>query len=147
MKRAIAIGTMLAFVASQALAAAPACDNTGKLSAARLTMMLPGKYVCVGSFPNATWNELHGGAANNTGTIADIITDYKKGPGSDDPEEQVGTYNISGGADGQVQYNYGSGGVYSFYVKPITLSTTSTLLFCPKQTGMDLIVNVQSGHC
>src|SRR6185436_20314716 len=120
MKRAIAIGTMLAFVASQALAAAPACDNTGKLSAARLTMMLPGKYVCVGTFPNATWNELHGGAANNTGSISDIITDYKKGPGDPvDPSEQVGTYSITGGAAaGQITYNYGSGGSPTFYVKP-----------------------------
>jgi len=138
MKRAVAIGIVLTFGASQALAVNATC-NPG-LSGNDIAALVLNKYVCNGVWPNNTWNELHNGTT---------ITDFKKGPSDPvDPSTVVGTYSISplsNAANGIITYTYtGSATTYSYNVKQ---NSGSSYFFCPTGAGADLTLNVQTTHC
>ena len=142
MKRAVSIGTLLSFVASQAMAV-NCTDGAVKPSAANLTSLLQGKSVCNASGP-IQWNEKHDGAASGN------IVEYGMGE-----NEVIGTYSIAsegpvGAEYGVVTYDYGNGFVYSYFAKRIkVLGGVYTLWFCTTHSndGLDMIVKVQTGHC
>ena len=101
--------------------------------------LLVGKYACV----HNQWNELHSGGASGT------VTDFKKGPSDPvDPSEQVGTYTITAGSGAsydRIQYNYGSGGTYTYAITPKAGTTAGTYSFCNISTGAIISVTVQAG--
>lgn len=136
MKRAVAIGIVLAFGTSQAALGATC---SGGLSGPNIAALVLNKYVCNGVWPNNTWNERHDGSN---------ITDYKMGPSDPkDPSTVVGSYTTSTGnsANGTITYTYtGSATTYSYNVK---LNSGSSYFFCPTGAGADLTLNVQSTHC
>lgn len=74
-----------------------------------LQRILSNKTVCA-SLGAERWKEFH----NSSGTLFD----YKRGPSDPvDPTKQVGNWSASGTeTSAQVTYNYGSGGIYSYYV-------------------------------
>jgi hypothetical protein len=135
------IGFIL-IAASSGQAFAQGCAGQPNLTGGRIANLVPGNYTCVGSSPNAQWNELLSGAAGST---SGTVTDYKLGPPpSTDPTTQVGTYAISGADIGVLVYSYTGGGSFSYNIS----GTSSPYNFCPVGGGgTTLIVNVQPGHC
>lgn len=87
-----------------------ACTGT-PLDAATLTTLIDGKTVC-GRSGTDTWQEEH--------RVGGDLYDYKKGPNDPiDPEEKVGTWNISSGMGhgaGAVTYTYSGGDSFSYLV-------------------------------
>lgn len=87
-----------------------ACTGT-PLTTTQLTSLLTGNMVCA-SHGGDRWQEEH--------RVGGQLWDYKKGPGDPiDPEEQVGTWTITGAtghAAGLVNYMYSGGSTYSYTV-------------------------------
>jgi hypothetical protein len=109
-----------------------ACTG-GSLNQTQLAALLTGNTVCAvrGS---ERWQELHlaGGS----------VVDFKRGPADPvDPSETVGTWSIIGtGTNATVQYNYGSGGTYTYTVFS---NGGTSYSFCAGAT--DLVVTVKAG--
>jgi hypothetical protein len=133
----VASVSVLAFVASHAMAACP----TGALTNAGIKTALAGaagasKYHCAirGS---EKWNESLGNT--NTGNNADngTVTDYKKGAGDPvDPTGTVGTWTI---ANDTITYNYGPGAIFTYSV-----TGTGPYTFCDVGTSATLVVSVST---
>jgi hypothetical protein len=137
--RPVFIVGFILFAASSGQAFAQGCAGLPNLTGGRIATLVAGNYTCVGSSPNATWNELLTGSATGT------VTDYKLGPSSPtDPTTQVGTYAVSGADIGVLVYSYTGGGSFSYNIS----GTSSPYNFCPVGGGgTTLIVNVQPGPC
>ncbi len=121
MRQVIAVGTILAFVTSQALAQGINC-NAGpgrtQLSQMQIQTEIDGHYACGnnGGDGSTGWNELHDG-----GTIKEV-GDHSG------PPEPVGTYAISdSGGLGVITYNY-DGPTYAFNVT--RMGTGNLYMFC-----------------
>ena len=133
-------GVLLFSIGGYALAAVP-CAPGARMSSTQISTLVVGNYTCVGTFPNATWNELLSGGT---------ITDYKLGPSSvTDPSQVLGTYTI-GGQDnndpgGTVTYSYSGGGSFAWFID--VNHTGNVYTFCPTGGGSNLAVNVQPAHC
>ena len=130
---------LLAAVSERALAA---CNGLSTLTGGQVASLVPGNYTCVGTFPNATWNE------QLVGSTSGVVTDYKLGPASaTDPTKQVGTYTITGADIGILTYNYGGGGTYTYIIS----GSGSPYNFCQTTgttpNGTVFTVNVQPNHC
>lgn len=121
------------------------------ISNASLSNLLNNHYACVGSSPNASWNELH---------TSGYVLDYKMGPpatGNNDPSDTLahptGSYGTTGGTTGLVTYTYGSSSfgynVYQSGTGTVTATTFSagTFSFCTTTGGQNLLVTVQAAHC
>ncbi len=72
------------------------------MSDAEISSQLGGNTVCA-VLGNEQWQEWHNG-----GTIWEL--------GNKVGGEEVGTWSVSGGTDGTVTYNYGTGGTYMYAV-------------------------------
>lgn len=138
----IAVTCLMSLIGTQAMAqtcAATPVDT--RLTPAALQSAVVNKYVCVGTFPTATWNEFH------TGSSGGAVVDYKLGPPpSTDPTATVGNYVISSsGKDGIITYNYTGGGSFSFYVQN---KGAGQYYFCPTAGGGSVITaTIQAAHC
>lgn len=117
------------------------------IDAAQVTNLLNNRYACVGTSPNADWNELHSGG---------FVLDYKKGPAdkvdpSDTLAHPTGTYAITA-LPGTVTYTYPGGHVYGYTIHAngtgtIPWSKPGTYSFCTTTGGLNLLVTVQATHC
>ena len=113
------------------------CAGT-PLSQSALQTLVSGKYVCAGTFPNATWNELHN---------AGVVTDYKLGPTDPkDPSTVVASYAVGAvNGYGDITYNYNNGqNVYTYFVIPVSGNTYN---FCNVFTYQTYALSVQGTHC
>ena len=147
MKPVLIVGSILLGLSTQQ-AAAQTCNTGARLTVAQLAALLPGKYACYGpgAWPAVTWNERHSGGA---GSISGSVTDFKKGPTDPvDPTSVVGTYSITqniAAKSGQVTYNYGAGGTYSYYVFANLGTKTPSVgnySFCTTGGGINIPVTV-----
>ena len=152
---ALALGTTEAIAAT--CPTVPTSVSAGSyLTGPQIRNLLSSKYACVGTFPNASWNELH------TGTFSGSVTDFKKGPTDPvDPTKAVGTYAVTGvnfplnkQGPGYVTYTYsGGGGTYDYYIynsNGLLLTNTTappgTYSFCVRTAGTALDVKVSVGN-
>lgn len=120
------------------------CSTGVEISRTQVTNLLTNKYACVGTPPNASWNELHSGGN---------VIDYKLGPTDPvDPSKTVGTYTFSGQTTGTVTYNYGSGGTYAYTIRnnlggTLGVGGSGTFSFCGTGGAPNLAVKVQASNC
>ncbi|MDR3533266.1 MAG: hypothetical protein P4L90_22245 [Rhodopila sp.] len=119
-----------------------------------MNSLLNNRYACVGSSPNASWNELHDSGSGK-------VLDYKQGPTDPtDPSDTVshptGSYTIVGAGGpqgvGTVTYNYGAGGTYAYNIRAnlggtIPWKSPATYSFCTTTGGQNLAVTIQATHC
>ena len=145
---ALALGTTEAIAVT--CPAIPTSGGPGTyLTGNQLRNLLNTKYACVGTYPNAQWNELHTGGT---------VTDYKLGATDPkDPSTVVGSYSVtsvpqSGNTQGPgyVTYTYsGGGGTYDYYVNNTNgitpISNPGTYSFCVRTSGTALDVKVNTG--
>lgn len=136
----VAVACSLLLIGNHAMA--QTCSEatpSSKLSASAIRSIVVGNYVCVGSYPNAAWNELHAGG---------ILIDYKKGPKDPvDPSIMVGTYTIAPSAEGGViTYTYNSGsGTYSYHMQP---AGGDRYRFCPADGSSQAVTAaIRQSHC
>jgi DNA-binding transcriptional regulator YdaS (Cro superfamily) len=130
------------------------CSTGTKLSPSQIRSVINGRYACANLSPTEHWNEVHTGTGISS---SGQVLDYKKGPGHPtDPSDTVahptGTYSVSpAGADtGQVVYNYGAGGTYGYTIRANLGSASPNLglySFCTTGGGINIAVNMSSGHC
>jgi hypothetical protein len=160
-KSVIVVGILsLALGTTEAVAVScPTVPTSGSagtyLTASQIRSLLNGRYACVGTFPNATWNERHNGASGP-------VTDFKKGPSDPvDPSKQVGSFSVTGTSfpgnvqgPGYVTYTYlNGGGTYDYYINNSNnLATTTSsapagiYTFCTRTAGTTVDVNVNAGN-
>ncbi len=151
MKRLIIVASIAAtFGATPVLA--QVCSSGTNITGAQLSSLLNNRYACIGSSPNATWNELH---------TAGKVLDYKLGPShATDPSatasNPTGTYATAGSGGpqgpGTVTYNYGSGGTYAYNVRAnltgtIPWSGTGTYSFCGTGGASNFAVTISATNC
>jgi hypothetical protein len=142
---------LAAVVAVSAIAVGPAvgqiCSGgaSNDLSLLQIQSLVSGKYACVGSSPNAQWNELH--------TAAGTVLDYKLGPTSatdpsDTASHPTGQYTITDNGNsghGTITYNYGA---QSFAYSVKDNLTHPLYSFCGTGGGApQLAVTISNGHC
>ena len=129
MVNTVALGGLCLFGQAMAACTGPA------LSQAALSTALTSNTVCAIRGADR-WQELHqpGG---------DLI-DYKRGPTDKvDPSEKVGTWSVA--SNGQLTYNYGSGGSYRFSVRA---NGGTSYSFCGIGTAdIDVVVKLGGGAC
>lgn len=162
MKSVIVVGILsLALGTTEALAlSCPTVPTSGSagtyLTGAQIRGLIGNRYACVGTFPNATWNELHGG------TFSGPVTDFKKGPSDAvDPSKQVGTFAVTATSfpgnvpgPGYITYTYANGGgTYDYYINNsnnLTLTATTaapgTYSFCVRSAGTAVDAKVTVGN-
>lgn len=137
---ALAIGPAMAQVCTTA-------SSTG-MTPTQIKNLVSSKYACVGSFPNAQWNELH-----NSTTGSGNVLDYKLGPSSPtDPSDTAthptGRFAISapngGQGPGLITYTYGTN-AYAYYV--VNNLTPPQYSFCGTGTAPQLAVTISATHC
>jgi hypothetical protein len=132
----------LAWVAGSAYA----CDATGAASKVSLSALLGNRYACA-TRSGESWNDLHQGSPSG---FSGNVQDYKRGPADPvDPSTVVGTYTINQGTAGgpdSITYNYGSGGTFSYIVKP-NATTAGVYTFCNVATSQIISVTVSASHC
>ncbi len=136
MKRLIIVASIAAtFGATPVLA--QVCSSGTNITGAQLSSLLNNRYACIGSSPNATWNELH---------TAGKVLDYKLGPShATDPSatasNPTGTYATAG-----------SGGTYAYNVRAnltgtIPWSGTGTYSFCGTGGASNFAVTISATNC
>jgi hypothetical protein len=138
--RPLALACLLSCIGTCAMAQACSSRTANtRLSASAIQGIVNSKYVCVGTFPDATWNELHAGGT---------LIDYRKGPNdSADPTTTVGRYTIAPGANGGIiTYDYdNNGGTYSYTIEP---AGAHQYTFCPVAgAGQVVTASIQQNHC
>ena len=110
-----------------------ACDGPSSMNQTHLANAFAGNTVCA-TRGTDSWQEFHqaGGA----------LIDWKRGPNDKvDPSKEVGTWSIQGtGDNARMEYNYGSGGTYSYQVYN---NGGGSYSFC---NGGELPVTVRSGQ-
>ncbi|HBK05392.1 MAG TPA: hypothetical protein DDZ81_05950 [Acetobacteraceae bacterium] len=141
-------------VAISAVAVVPAiaqvCTNatTAGMTPGQIKTLVVTKYACVGTFPNAQWNELH-----NSSTASGNVLDYKLGPTSptdpsDTPAHPTGQFAISAPngaqAPGLITYTYGANS-YTYYV--VNNLTPPRYSFCGTGAAPQLAVTISATHC
>jgi len=155
MNRIIAAAAwLLVFGGSHAMA--QTCTGTA-LTSSQITSLLTGgnggRYACIGTSPNAQWNELHTGGN---------VLDYKRGLNdpvdpSDTPAHPTGTYTIvstnpvNSQAPGTIAYTYGplsyTYTIYATGTGTIPYSNPGTYAFCGSGGAPTLLVTVSKPHC
>lgn len=145
------VGTV---IISSAIAAGPAmaqtCNSatTAGMTPAQIKTLVSNKYACVGSSPNAQWNELH-----NSSAATGNVLDYKLGPTSatdpsDTPSHPTGQYAISAPqgaqAPGLITYTYGAQS-YAYYI--VNNLGAPQYSFCGVGTAPQLAVTISPSHC
>jgi hypothetical protein len=114
--------------------------------------LVNGQYACVGTSPNAQWNELHTGNGNS-GTMID----WKLGPTDPvDPSTTVGAYQVTAGPagggqnPGLITYTYGST-AYGYYIVAnlgASVPNPGQYSFCGYSGGApQLAVTISASHC
>lgn len=151
MRVAIAASLLLMFGTGQVMA--QNCSSGTPLTQAQISNLLANRYACVGTSPNAQWNELHSGG---------LVLDYKKGPTdpvdpSDTPSHPTGSYTVTGlgssQTTGTVHYNYGAGGTFAYNIianlgagfPPFV--SGGQYSFCAVGGGQNLAVTISATHC
>ena len=143
---------LAAVVAVSAITVSPAmaqnCATGTGMSPSQIQTLVSNKYACVGSSPNAQWNELH----NSSGTTGSVL-DYKLGPTSttdpsDTASHPTGQYSIKGdgnsGHPGTITYTYGA---QSFAYTVIDNLTHPQYSFCGTGGAPPLAVTISAAHC
>ena len=142
---------LMSFLAALSLghAHAQSCSTASSsgISASAIQSLVANQYACVGTSPNAEWNELH----NSNGRAGNVL-DYKKGPKdpvdpSDTASHPTGSYVIAGSHNnpGTITYTYGTN-AYGYYV--VDTSTAPVYSFCGMSGGApNLSVTISPTHC
>jgi hypothetical protein len=149
-KRLIVFAFLLAAPGiGHAIAQSCASASTAGLSATQIIALVSNKYACVGSSPNAQWNELH-----NSSSGSGNVLDYKLGPASptdpsDTPAHPTGTFAVTGpggnSTPGVIVYTYSSG-AYGYYI--VNNLSPPRYSFCGQSGGApQMAVTISASHC
>jgi hypothetical protein len=149
---AVCLIVMGSFVIRGGEVSAHNCASGSNITSAQILTLLGNRYACIGTSPNASWNELHDVASGK-------VLDFKKGPKdpqdpSDTPSHPTGIYTITGAGGttdvGTVTYNYGAGGSYGYNIRDNLGSSAPApgiYSFCTSGGGQSLAVTVSAGPC
>lgn len=136
-----------AIAAGPAIAQNCTSPSTSGMTPKQIVGLVSNQYACVGSYPNAQWNELH-----NSTTARGNVLDYKLGSNptdpSDTPAHPTGQYAISAPngtqSPGLITYTYGTNS-YTYYV--VDNLTHPQYSFCGTGAAPQLAVTISATHC
>jgi hypothetical protein len=134
--------------AGQAVAQNCSDASTAGMTPGEIDTLVANKYACVGSSPNAQWNELHAGSQSGS------VLDYKLGPADpNDPSDTLahptGAFRITapGGAQspGVITYSYGTN---SYGYNVVNNLGPPRYSYCGFTGGApQLAVTISPSHC